>query len=436
MIRWFGQVWRDRLVRSIAVLLGGAAGAKLIALAFVPLITRFYSPEAFGVFGAFNAIVSMALPLISLSLPMAIVLPRADDEALALVRLAALTAVIMAIAALAASVLARVPLRAALGEEQAGWLIYLLAPALLLNVAVAIVTRWAQRKRLFALIARAGALQSLVQHAVMAGWGAIAASGPALVLIAMAASAVEFGYSLLGVLRHRRQEDAAPATGSKAPAREWRLADLLRAYSDFPMYRTPQILVSAMSHAMLVPVVAYGYGPAAAGFVTLARIVLQVPGQIIGIAVSTAFYQHFNEAIQKGRSCRLVLIRTTGWLALVTLPIFGGIAFIGPLVLELVFGPGWELTGVFMQWLALWHGIQLAGTAAIVAIPALRLQNLALLAEIAALGILGGILAGAIALEIPVQTAVAALSVAGLLTGLFPIAIALHGAWRADRALA
>lgn len=431
MIRWLRRAWRDRLVRAIAVLIGGAAGSKLIALAFVPLITRFYSPEAFGVFGSFNAIVSMTLPLISLSLPMAIVLPRADDEALALVRLALIAAFAMAALALAVSALAGAPLRAMLGEGRAGWLIYLLAPALLLNAAIAIAARWAQRKRLFALTARASALRSLVQHGIMAGWGAFAASGAALVAITTAASAFEVSYLLRAILRHRRKERAGQTAARDAPAAKWRLAPLLRTYRDFPLFKTPQALVLAMSRAMLVPAVAYGYGAEAAGFLTLALIVLQVPGQIVGTAVSAAFYQHFSEALQNGLSGRRLLIRTTGWLALVAVPIFGGIALVGPLVLPLVFGPGWDLSGVYMRWLALWYGMQLAGTAAIIALPALRLQGRALLAEIVALAVLGGILGAGMALEVPVQMTVAALSVSGLLTGLLPIAIALHGAGRA-----
>ena len=59
----------------------GNAGAQTIAVAFAPIITRLYGPEAFGMLGMFVAMVGLLTPVAALAYPMAIVLPKEDSEA-------------------------------------------------------------------------------------------------------------------------------------------------------------------------------------------------------------------------------------------------------------------------------------------------------------------------------------------------------------------
>ena len=42
----------------------GTAGAQAISMAFAPLITRIYGPEAFGVLGTFMALLPVNFPVI------------------------------------------------------------------------------------------------------------------------------------------------------------------------------------------------------------------------------------------------------------------------------------------------------------------------------------------------------------------------------------
>jgi len=81
------RVWRSRFARNVAVVASGTAGAQAITIAFAPLITRIYGPEAFGLLGTFLAILAVAAPIAALAYPIAIVLPKDDRDALGLVRL-------------------------------------------------------------------------------------------------------------------------------------------------------------------------------------------------------------------------------------------------------------------------------------------------------------------------------------------------------------
>ena len=95
--------WRSPFARNVAATASGTALAQAISLASFPLLTRLYGPEPLGVLGIFNALVLATAAVSSMSYPLAIVLPKAVDEARTLARLSLLLG--MASALLAALVL-------------------------------------------------------------------------------------------------------------------------------------------------------------------------------------------------------------------------------------------------------------------------------------------------------------------------------------------
>ena len=87
----------SRLLRNILTVVSGTAGAQALTLAFMPVITRIYGPEAYGVLGTFLSVTLMLIPVAALTYPIAIVLPRRDGDARGLVRLSLRVALAMAL---------------------------------------------------------------------------------------------------------------------------------------------------------------------------------------------------------------------------------------------------------------------------------------------------------------------------------------------------
>ncbi|MEI8616628.1 oligosaccharide flippase family protein [Pseudoalteromonas sp. B193] len=71
----------NSFVRSVIMVVSGAAGAQLLTMLFAPIITRFYGAEAFGLLGTFTAVLAILVPIAALAYPIAIVLPKNDDDA-------------------------------------------------------------------------------------------------------------------------------------------------------------------------------------------------------------------------------------------------------------------------------------------------------------------------------------------------------------------
>jgi len=60
--RFIARTWKSKFLRSVAVVAFGTAGAQAITMAFSPVITRLYGPEAFGLLGVFMAMPQVSVP--------------------------------------------------------------------------------------------------------------------------------------------------------------------------------------------------------------------------------------------------------------------------------------------------------------------------------------------------------------------------------------
>lgn len=88
---------KSRFVQNAAKLATGTALAQLLALAFLPILTRTYSQEAFGLLAAFSAVVGFVSSFVTLKYDTALVLPKEDQDAYSLLKLSNIVTVIITI---------------------------------------------------------------------------------------------------------------------------------------------------------------------------------------------------------------------------------------------------------------------------------------------------------------------------------------------------
>lgn len=124
------------------------------------------------------------------------------------------------------------------------------------------------------------------------------------------------------------------------------------------------------------------FGPAAAGFYSLARTILELPASLIGQSVGDVFNVRINEAAHKKENLSNLIIKAT-----LILSIMGAIPFItvimfGPWLFEFVLGEGWRKAGEYASWLSYILFFQLINRPAVLVIPILGLQKELLIHEI------------------------------------------------------
>ncbi len=84
-------------MKAVSTLLSGTILAMLISYIAQPILTRLYTPEAFGLFDTFVSLVALLIPFASLRYEDAIMLPEDDEEALGILGLSFLLVVLASV---------------------------------------------------------------------------------------------------------------------------------------------------------------------------------------------------------------------------------------------------------------------------------------------------------------------------------------------------
>lgn len=343
-MRLIGRFTSRGFARSVAVLASGTAVAQLIGVAASPVLTRVYTPEAFGVFGVFLAVVSISSVAVGLRYEAAIPLARGNAEALAVIVLALAVIVGLSVAAgLAIWLIGSLSVGSTLGQAltMALWFVPL---ALFLSGIHQVLTFWAIRTEAFAESARASVAQSAVQTAAQVALGAVRSGMTGLTIGYVMGRATGVAFLL-------------PTIGSvpRALIRGVRLRELREAaaaFRRFPLIAVWSSLLNSASFQVPVLLLAGLFQATVVGWFLLTVRVLQLPLAVVGTAVGQVFYSRASQA--SGAELRSITnqvfrtLTTIGTGPMVVLALGGERAF------ALVFGDEWRGAGEYAQWLAPW----------------------------------------------------------------------------------
>lgn len=377
MKRFIGRLIQNKFVRNVAIVASGTAGAQAITLAFSPIITRLYGPEAFGLLGTFTAVLAIGSAIAGLTYPVAIVLPKNNHEAIGLMRLSIGLSVVMATLLTLLLLLSGKHLASAFGLQGMGSLILLIPIGMFFASLHQIFSQWLIRNKQFKVTAKAMAFQALIVNFSKTLAGLVLPLGSILIIIATIGHALHA--SLLW--RGTRNSPAQKAIGERFEKdSNWR--QLAVKYKDFPMFRAPQVALNAVSQGLPILMLAAFFGPVAAGFFALCKSALSAPATLIGKSIGDVFYPRVSEAYHKGENINHLLNKAVITLLLIAFVPFGSIVLFGPDIFELVFGQEWRASGEYARWVAVWMYFSLVSRPVVALIPVLSLQGAFLFYEV------------------------------------------------------
>lgn len=378
MLKHVRALVRSAFLRSVLTVATGTALGQIITLAFIPIITRIYGPETFGLQGIFLATLTLLLPISTLGYSTAVVLPRDDNSAVKLVKLSIIVCIssTIAVAILVAGYGNK--FLSVINAEAIEQLAFLIPVALAIIGISNIVNQWIIRKRAFVIAAKYTALTSLLTGVCKTGLGHL---HPTAITLIMANTAGALGGMLLTLHAVKRikssQEGGTPTKNSIESL--WYIA---KKHRDFPLFRTPQNLLNAFSQGLPILLLASFSGPAAAGQYSLAIAVLAAPVNLVGGAVASVFYPRITEAIHQRQQASAMIIKATLAMAASGLvPLIILLALSRP-IFENIFGQEWTTAGKYAQLLAPWIFLQYLNKPAVSSIPALGLQGGLLVYEV------------------------------------------------------
>jgi O-antigen/teichoic acid export membrane protein len=360
----------SKFIRNVSIITSGTAVAQLLIVAFTPIITRYYGPEAFGLLGTFLAVVAVVTPVAALSYPIAIVLPKEDSDAKGIAKLSSRIAIGIASVITLGLLVSGDWLLGLLRLQTISSFILIIPLAMLFSARLQIAQQWLIRKKHFTITARVTVLNALILHSAITAIGFFKPIAAVLIVLSTVSILINFLMLVISVKKADAQDH--PRENPVSILSQWELA---KKYYDFPMYRSPQILLNTFSSSLPVLMLAAFFGPTAAGFYALCERALSLPGALIGNSVFQVFYHRITEAAHRGENIAELIVKATIGLASVGFVPFALVVAFGPWLFGFAFGKEWVVSGEYARWLALWIYLNFINRPSVAAVPVLGLQK-------------------------------------------------------------
>lgn len=333
--------FRSDFSKQVLTLATGTAAAQALTILAAPLLTRLYRPEDYGISALFGAVVGLSALLASGKYDLAILIPKEDAAATALV------GACLMITSVVAGVLTVLlwftchPLAAWLGDPLlAPWLQLVPLAVVLTNLGL-VLTVWANRQQAYGALSNsrmAGALAGTAANIALgfAGWGA-AGLVCGFLVVQLATLAVLWRPSAI-LLRALRSGTSLLAIRAEAAR-----------FASFPKFSLGAELLNSLSNQLVVLLLPKFFGMAVLGWYAMGQRVIGIPTTLVGGAVGEVFRSQASRDYAEHGNCREIFRKTFKHLALLAAGPFLLLMVAAPEMFAWVFGESWRMAGRLTQ---------------------------------------------------------------------------------------
>lgn len=330
--------------RATLVLFTGSSVGIVVSYLAQPILTRQYTPEAFGTADIFMAIVSLLFPISSLRYEDALLLPKDEGEAVSLFWLSVWLTVGATVLTAAVALAAAPWLVGTSYAPLIPWLPWL-GVAVFLSRASRLMVQWSARCQTFGPIAHSNSNRAFFTAGwrVGAGW---VSSGPAGLIHGFVAGHLAATAGLLwGTRGLSRPIRTLPSLSA--------MTAMARRYKRFALFTTPASLLNNLSSRLPLFVLGLFYTLETVGQFGRVMLLLPVPLGLATSALGGVFHVQVARIGKQGNLAEATT-RTFVRLAAVGLLPTALICVTGPELFALFFGDTWREAGLMAQRTAPW----------------------------------------------------------------------------------
>ncbi|MFN3860912.1 MAG: lipopolysaccharide biosynthesis protein [Roseateles sp.] len=334
-----------RFTRAVLVLASGTALAHGITAVSMPLLTRIYTPDNFGLLAVFTALLAILSVAACLRYELAITLPEDDGEAQGLLGLS--LACCVGLTLMLVLLVGMFPewLSTSLGQPQLKPFLWLLPLGFLLAGSYGALQFWNVRTKAFGFMAGMRVAQSAGSSGAQVAVGLVFAHPFGLLIGPVLNSGIACAF-MGRSLKH--------ALSGVTIAR---MVELASSYRRFPLYSTGEALANCAAIQLPVILIAAHATPAEAGQLSMAMFVAQAPLSLIGTAISQVYLSRAAE-LQRIGQLGSFSIQVLGNLARTGAGPLLAAGILAPTLFPLVFGEDWTRSGLLLSWMTPWFLLQ------------------------------------------------------------------------------
>lgn len=337
-------------LKNVITLISGTAIAQIIVILISPVLTRLYTPNEFGLFGAFMAIVSILSTFINGRYDLAIIEARENEIAINLMRLSVFITFFTTLICLVFFSVFSDFVSNLLGYKILSDYLYIVPFVVLFASLISIFYHWLNRNGEYKRMSFNRVLLSISSNLLILVFGFFKIIDGQMIL----------GYFLGQLLIFLLFKNEIRITFEKISFK--RLRFVASRYSHYPKYLIPATLASEISGSLPIIIISNLYSLEYAGFFALAVRVTTTPLTFVGNAIGEVYRQKAADEYKLKGECRTSFVSTFKTLFFIGVLVFLLIYFFSPHLIPLIFGGKWVISATIMQYLAFLIFFQLLST--------------------------------------------------------------------------
>jgi O-antigen/teichoic acid export membrane protein len=330
---------QSRYSRNVITLVTGTGMAQALAISISPILTRIYTPEDFGLFALYSALVSILSIVVTGRYELAIILPKKDEEAFQIFALTIIISIATSgLLLFVVIVFNREIVKLLKNQDIAPWL-YLLPFSVLILGLNQVLNYWNNRKKKYLIIAKNRIIMS----------GAVAANQLGLAYNIKSKGLILGQFlgqvlALIYFIKKYQSEDRGLLALNKL-----KIFAVAKKYKNFPKIDAPTTFINIAANQAPNILLAAFFSASAGGFYYLTQRILQAPISLISSSVLDVFKQKASEDYKKNGHCREIFMKTFWSLLMMTVPLSFILFFVIEDLFVLVFGEHWRMSGTYAQ---------------------------------------------------------------------------------------
>ena len=328
-------------------LVGGTVIAQIIGVITVPIISRFFGPEAYGTAALFTSITGVIAVISCWRYELAIVIPEKDEEAASVFFVSLFAAITTTTLTILLTAFYAEPIFKLLKSENLLPYKWLIPIFVLFHGVYTTFNYWNSRSKRFSRVALAGVLNSTTTRIINIITGLLGkASGGAMIGANTAGQAVATTTIGLQIVKQ-------DCNFLKVNFKIADIVEALKKYKKFPLLGIWCGFLNTFSSQLPPLLLTYFFNSMIVGFFAFGHRLLTLPMTLIGASLAQVFFQRSTEAKYNNQLGSLTSKIFTQLFCLGLFP-FMLLMIIAPELFSVVFGERWHEAGIYSQILAPW----------------------------------------------------------------------------------
>jgi O-antigen/teichoic acid export membrane protein len=338
-------ILHNNLLKKIITLFSGSAAGQLIIFATMPILTRLFDEELFGIYILYSSTLLILKPISSLNLELSILLPKKNKDAINLFILNIITISIISFIIFISIVLFKSRILIFLKLTHIGNYIYIVPLSLLFISYTTALEYWSNRSDHFKSISiniiSRSALMSSMQIGIGTSKYKMFGLIPGLIVSQIFSLILLFKLNLHSLKVCRKHISWS------------RMYYLLFKYKNIPIFNTIVSFTNSISNELPVILITKYFGISPAGIYGLAAKVIKAPSGLIGYSVGQVFFNEASKNYNQGTGLTSLLKKTYRNLFYLSILIFLPV-IIFSFYFQFIFGENWNDVGLYVRIICPW----------------------------------------------------------------------------------